>query len=150
MKLQAKQRLQALPKFMYEDVENEVREKKHYEQLVKLCEKLVDIQNKIKVKMVGGFDLVQRPVAKELLTEETGASFAFMDNKKLHALAFNKLPFDKDPPEDFKEKFLKKFSGKEAVSKLWIYRRALRSYMDQPQYMKWRTILDATEKEIAR
>lgn len=80
MKLEAKQRLQALPNIMYEADENEIRDKKQYAQLVKLCEQLVSVQNKIKVKL-GAYDLIQRPKAKELLTEETGAGFKFMDSK---------------------------------------------------------------------
>lgn len=151
MILQAKQRLLALPKFMYEPTEQEVRAKKEYKQLVKLCEQLVQMQNKIKIKL-GAYDLIERPIAKALLTEETGSGFAFMDNRKVTSATvnLNKLPFDSDPPEDFKEKFKKKFSGKEAVGKLWIYRRALRSYMDQPQYKKWCRLLDDTEKEISK
>jgi hypothetical protein len=64
------------------------------------------------------------------------------------ALNFKKLPFDSDPPEEFHEQFKKKFSGKEAESKLWAYRRALRSHMDEPQYKPWLKALDKVQKEL--
>ena len=63
------------------------------------------------------------------------------------ALNFKKLPFDSDPPEEFHEQFKKKFSGKEAEGKLWAYRRALRSYMDEPHYKTWLKALDKVQKE---
>lgn len=67
----------------------------------------------------------------------------------LTALNFKKLPFEGSPPEDFQEKFLKKFKGTpDAESKLWIYRRALRSYMDEPQYKEWLKVLDKVQKEL--
>ena len=64
------------------------------------------------------------------------------------ALNFKKLPFDSDPPEEFHEQFLKKFSGKEAEGKLWAYRRALRSHMNEPQYKPWLKALDKAQKEL--
>ena len=63
-------------------------------------------------------------------------------------LNFKKLSFDGDPPEEFHEQFKKKFSGKDAEGKLWAYRRALRSYMDEPQYKPWLKALDKVQKDL--
>lgn len=66
----------------------------------------------------------------------------------LTALNFNKLPLHDSPPEDFEEKFLKKFSGSEGVTKLWILRRAMRSYMKEPHYKEWMELFDKLAKEM--
>jgi hypothetical protein len=80
MQLQAKQRLTALPKFMYEPTEQEVQDHKSYKKAVALAEKMFAMQQKMKLLMVS-FDLKQRPIAQELIFEETGYNPAVLNNK---------------------------------------------------------------------
>jgi hypothetical protein len=72
--------LLALPKFMYEPTEQEVRDHKAYPQCVKLAEQLVQLQNKLKVKLMA-YDMIERKTAKALITEETGLTFEFQERK---------------------------------------------------------------------
>ena len=80
MKIEAKQRLLALPKFMYEQTEQEVREHKAYRKCEALANKLVELQRKMKSQLIA-FDLDERKIAKRLLTEETGLTFEFTEHK---------------------------------------------------------------------
>jgi hypothetical protein len=59
----------------------------------------------------------------------------------------SKLDFTQDPPEDFHDAFLAKFSGAEARDKLWAYRKAIKAFLGTPAYKKWMAAFDEVENE---